>query len=285
MALTLRPGKPEDATVCGTICYEAFKAIAEQHNFPASYPSPEASVARMVERLTHPEFYAVVAELDGRVVGSNFLDERSAIAGLGPITVAPSVQNRTIGRHLMQAMLDRVAARHYLGVRLVQASYHTRSLSLYAKLGFTVRDFLARMTGAPLALQLPGYAVRPATLADLETCAQVCRRVHGHDRSGELRDAIQQGSATVVEHAGRLRGYATSIGASGHAVGETTAAVQALIAAAPTFERGSFLVPLRNDELFRWCLAVDFRVTVPQTLMSRGFYQEPVGAFLPSILY
>src|SRR5919199_2662326 len=119
MALTLRPGKPEDATVCGTICYEAFKAIAEQHNFPASYPSPEASVARMVERLTHPEFYAVVAELDGRVVGSNFLDESSAIAGLGPITVAPSVQNRTIGRHLMQAMLDRVAARHSLGVRLV----------------------------------------------------------------------------------------------------------------------------------------------------------------------
>src|SRR4051794_23831291 len=116
MSLTLRPGKPEDATVCGTICYEAFKAIAEQHNFPASYASPEVAVARMVERLTHPGFYAVVAELDGRVVGSNFLDERSAIAGLGPITVAPTVQNRTIGRHLMQAVLDRVAAQRYLGV-------------------------------------------------------------------------------------------------------------------------------------------------------------------------
>jgi len=285
MPLTLRPGRPEDATICGTICYEAFKTIAEQHNFPPGYASPEVAAARMVERLTHPALYAVVAELDGRIVGSNFLDERSPIAGLGPITVAPTVQNRTIGRHLMQDVLDRVATQRYLGVRLVHAAYHTRALSLYTKLGFTVRDFLARVTGVPLALQFPGYTVRPATLADLEACDQVCRRVHGHHRSGELRDAIQQGSATIVEHEGHLSGYATSIGASGHAVGETTADVQALIGAAPGFERGSFLVPMRNEELLRWCLTVGFRVTVPQTLMSRGFYQEPVGAFLPSILY
>jgi predicted N-acetyltransferase YhbS len=285
MSLTLRPGRPEDATICGTICYEAFKTIAEQHNFPTNYPSPEAAIARMMTRLRHPGFYAVVAELDGRVVGSNFLDERSAVAGLGPITVAPAVQNHTIGRHLMQNVLDRAAARHSTGVRLVLASYHARALSLYAKLGFTVRDVIARVTGAPLALQLPGYTVRPATLADLDACNQICRHVHGHDRSGELQDATMQGSATVVEHEGRLSGYATMIGASGHAVGETTEAVQALIGAAPAFERGSFLVPLRNGELFRWCLAAGFRVATPQTLMSCGFYQEPAGAFLPSILY
>jgi predicted N-acetyltransferase YhbS len=285
MSLTLRPGRPEDATICGTICYEAFKTIAEQHNFPTNYPSPEAAIERMVTRLTHPGFYAVVAELDGRVVGSNFLDERSAIVGLGPITVAPAVQNHTIGRRLMQDVLERAATRHYPGVRLVLASYHARALSLYAKLGFTVRDVIARVTGAPLALQLPGYTVRSATLADLDACNQICRHVHGHDRSGELQDAMQQGSATVVEHEGRLSGYATMIGASGHTVGETTEAVQALIGAAPRFERGSFLVPLRNGELFRWCLAAGFRVAAPQTLMSCGFYQEPAGAFLPSILY
>ena len=285
MTLTLRPGRPEDASMCGTICYEAFKTIAEQHNFPMNYPSSEAAIERMVTRLMHPGVYAVVAELDGRVVGSNFLDERSGIAGLGPITVAPAVQNHTIGRHLMQDVLDRATARHYPGVRLVLASYHARALSLYAKLGFTVRDVIARVTGAPLALHLPGYTVRPATLADLDACNQVCQYVHGHDRSGELQDAMTQGRATVVEHEGRLSGYATMIGASGHAVGETTEAVQALIGAAPTFERGSFLVPLRNGELFRWCLAAGFRVAAPQTLMSCGFYQEPAGAFLPSILY
>lgn len=114
MPLTLRPGKPEDATVCGAICYEAFRAIAAQHNCPPSYASPEVARDRIVERLPHPGFYAVVAELDGRVVGSNFLDERSPIAGLGPITVDPTVQNRSIGRHLIQDVLDRVATQHRL---------------------------------------------------------------------------------------------------------------------------------------------------------------------------
>ena len=201
MPLILRRGTPEDATICRTICYDAFTTIAAQHNFPSNYPSPEVAVARMAERLTHPGLYAVVAELDGQVVGSNFLDERSPIVGLGPITVAPSVQNRAVGRHLMQAVLERVATQHALGVRLVHAAYHTRALSLYAKLGFTVRDFVARVTGAPLACQLPGYTVRLATLADLDACDQVCRRVHGHDRAANCARPL-----AGERHGGRARG-------------------------------------------------------------------------------
>lgn len=286
MPLTLRPGRPEDAPLCGTICYEAFKAIAEQHNFPPGYPSPEAAVARMVARLAHPGFYAVVAELDGRIVGSNFLDERLSIAGLGPITVDLAVQNRTIGQHLMHAVLEHAKAQHLQGVRLLHATYHTRALSLYAKLGFVVRDMVAKVTGGALTLQLPDDTVRPARLEDFEACNQVCRHIHGHDRGGELREAMQHGTATVVEHGGRLSGYFTGSGVSGpHAVGETTEAVEALMGAAVAVARGTFRVPLRNGELLQWCLGHGFRVEVPETLMSLGFYQEPVGAFLPSGLY
>ena len=115
-------------------------------------------------------------------MGSNVLDERSTIVGLGPITVDPAVQNRTIGRQLMQAALQRVAERRAPGVRLVQAAYHTRSLALYATLGFEVREPLVTLQGPPLAVQIPGYAVRQATQADLDGCDALCRRVHGHDR-------------------------------------------------------------------------------------------------------
>jgi hypothetical protein len=38
--LTFRLGTPDDANRCGTICYEAFKTIAEQHHFPSDFPSP-----------------------------------------------------------------------------------------------------------------------------------------------------------------------------------------------------------------------------------------------------
>ena len=285
MNVTLRPGNAEDAKHCGAICYAAFKTIAEQHNFPPDFPSPEVATELLAWLLAHPGFYAVVAELDGRIVGSNFLDERSTVAGIGPITVDPTVQNRAVGRQLMQHVLDRVTQRRFPGVRLLQAAYHNRSLSLYARLGFVAREPLSTMQGAPLAVQIPGYTVRPATERDLDACNQVCMQVHGHDRRGELLDAIPQGTATIVEHGGRITGYATPIAFFGHAVGETNEALKALIGAAPAFPGPGFLLPTRNGELFHWCLDHGLRVVQPMTLMSVGLYNEPAGAFLPSVLY
>jgi hypothetical protein len=185
----------------------------------------------------------------------------------------------------MQAALQRVAERRAPGVRLVQAAYHTRSLALYATLGFEVREPLVTLQGPPLAMQIPGHAVREATQADLDGCDAVCRRVHGHDRRGELQEAIADGTATVVEHEGHLTGYATVLGYLGHAMDENHAELKALIGAAPAFAGPGFLLPTRNGEVFRWCLAHGLRVVQPMTLMSLGLYHEPQGAFLPSILY
>ena len=285
MSITLRRGKLEDVKQCGEICYRAFRAIAEEHNFPPDFLSAEVSITMLSEFMAHPNIYGVVAELDGRVVGSNFVDERSIIAGIGPITVDPDVQNRAIGRELMQHVLARVAKRRLPGVRLVQAAYHNRSLSLYIKLGFSVREPLSVMQGQPLDVQIPGYTVRPATEGDLDACNQVCFKVHGHDRGGELLDAIKRGTATVIEHRGRITGYATAIGFMGHAVGETNEELKALIGAAPAFLGPGFLLPSRNWELFRWCLEHGLRIVQPMNLMSIGLYNEPAGAFLPSILF
>jgi hypothetical protein len=52
-------------------------------------------------------------------------------------------------------------------------------------------------------------------------------------RSAELAAALAGGTATVVEHLGRISGYATKIGYFAHAVAETNEDMKALIAAAP----------------------------------------------------
>ena len=285
MTLTIRQGEPKDAEQCGMICYNAFKKIAEQHNYPPDFPSPETAIALLSEFLGHPKIYGVVAELDGQVVGSNFADERSIIAGIGPITVDPEVQNRAVGRELMQHVLSRLSQLRFPGVRLVQGAYHNRSLSLYAKLGFVAREPLSTMQGSPLGINIEGYRVRPSTKDDLRACNQLCLDIHGHDRSGELSDAIKQGTATVVEHDGRITGYATSVAFFGHSVGRTNEEIKALIGAAPAFLGPGFLLPTRNAELFRWCLDQGLRVVEPMTLMSMGLYNEPAGAFIPSILF
>ena len=285
MTLNIRVATPEDAGECEVICYEAFKKVADDHNFPPDFPSPEFTAGIFSRRISQPGYHVVVAELEGRIVGSNVLDERSAISGLGPITVDPAVQNRMVGSRLMQTALQRVSERRCPGVRLVQTAYHNRSLCLYTKLGFEVRELLVNLQGSPLTLEVPGRLVRRGQREDLEGCNALCRRVHGHDRNGELLDAITEGTATVVEHEDRLTGYATRVGFMGHAVGESNADLQALIGGASKFIGSGFLLPARNGELFRWCLDRGLRMVQPLTLMSMGLYNEPRGAFLPSIIY
>lgn len=285
MELKIRLGTPEDAEICGRICYQAFKTISEAHGFVPDFPAPEVAIGVLTRMLANPKFYSVVAEIDGRIVGSNFLDERNTIAGVGPITVDPAVQNCAIGRHLMDAVHQRATKKNFAGVRLIQSGFHTRSLSLYAKLGYDVREHLACMQGNAIGISIPGHVIRPATQVDLENCNRLCREVHGHDRAGELEDAIARNSATVAERDGRITGYATVVGFFGHAVGETNNDLKALIGATEEFAGPGFLLPTRNSELFRWCLSNGLRITQPMTLMSKGVYNEPTGAFLPSILY
>lgn len=170
---------------------------------------------------------------------------------MGPITIDPAGQNKGVGRALREAVLVRSAERGFQGTRLLQAAFHNRSLSLYTKLGFDMREPISAMQGPAIKLATPGYSVRPARLADLEECNRLCLSVHGHHRGGELRDAIAQGTAVVAERAGRIVAYSTLIGFFGHTVGESNSDVQALIANADEFLGPGILVPTRNAGLFR----------------------------------
>ena len=56
-----------------------------------------------------------------------------------------------------------------------------------------------------------------------------------------------------------------------HSVGETNEDLQALIAAAEEFGGPGFLVPARNGELYRFCLARRLRVVgVDRSVPRRG---------------
>src|SRR5882724_4720831 len=159
MTVTLRPGTAADAPACGRIAYEAFKSVCERHGCPPDFPSAEDATGLLSMLLDHPRFYSVVAEVEGRVVGGQ----------------------------LMRDVIDRAARQGAAGTRLLQAGFHNRSLCLYSKLGFQTREPMSILQGAPLAQKFPGYAVRPATVADIGACNLVCRTVHGFDRDAELR--------------------------------------------------------------------------------------------------
>lgn len=285
MTLTLRRACGDDAAELGRILFTAFQTLADRHGFPPDFPSIEVA-CRVVAMLTaHPSAYGVAALVDGRLAGSNFMDLRSPIAGIGPISVDPEVQNRGTGRRLMQAAIEEAAARNAAGIRLVQSAYHNRSLSLYTKLGFATREPLSVLQGPPPGVRFPGYEVRAAAPADLGACTALCKAVHGFERRQEVREAIDAGTARVVEHQGRVSGYAAGIGFFTHAVAETNHDLKALIAAAPEYYGPGFLVPTRNYELFGWCLDQGLHLVMQMHLMTIGLYNEPQGAYLPSVLY
>jgi len=285
MKLLLRNARPADAAPLGDICYRAFSTLAKIHGFAPDIPDANAATGMMKGLIAHEGFFSVVAELDGRIVGSNFLDERGPVCGVGPITVDPAIQNDGAGRALMRAAMERAQERKVAGLRLVQAGYHSRSLALYLKLGFDAREQLACVNGPPIRKPVAGYPVRAATPEDVTACGELCQRVHGHTRSSEVADALAAGTARVVERLGRLTGYATVPGFSGHAVAESNDDLKALLGAAETFQGAGVLVPTRNSDLLRWCLQEKLKITQTMTLMSIGLYNAPNGAWLPSILY
>jgi GNAT superfamily N-acetyltransferase len=283
--VTLREGQPTDAEVLGRICHDAFEAISGKHNFPKDFPSVEVGVGLMQMMLSRRDIYSVVAEKGGKILGSNFLWESDQVAGVGPITVDPDVQNSSVGRALMADVIRRADEKGAPSVRLLQAAYHNRSLALYTKLGFDTVEPISTLQGAPLGIEIDGYPVRPMTERDIAGADDLCFRVHGHTRHNEVAVSIEQESAVVVARRGRITGYSTGVGFFGHSVGESNEDLKALIGAAGEFAGPGFLLPTRNAELLRWCLEHGLKIVQPMTLMARGIYQEPRGAFLPSVLY
>lgn len=281
----LRPANISDADALGVICYEAFKEMAEKHNFPRDLPSPEIGIGFVQMMISRPDIYGVAAEMDGRLVGSNFLWESDEIAGVGPITIDPAVQNGSIGKDLMLDVIRRADERGFASVRLVQAAYHNRSLALYTKLGFNTVEPLTAMNGAPVKVRIEGYNVRKMAEQDIDAANAVCLTVHGHGRRNEIAGAVQQGTGLVVENNGRITGYSTVLGFFGHTVGESNNELKALIGSGAEVAGVGFLLPTRNSDLMRWCLDNGLKIIQPMTLMSRGLYQEPRGTFMPSVLF
>jgi GNAT superfamily N-acetyltransferase len=285
----LRPVEHRDGAHAARIVYEAFADIHDHHRFARDFPTREAATQLVEAFIDHPRIWGVVAEADGRIVGSNFLDERGPITGVGPITVDPEAQGARVGRRLMEAVLQR--GRDARGVRLLQDSFNTASLSLYASLGFDPREPIA-LLGGPVNAEVPDrIEVRPAQRDDLAACEALSLRVHGYERTNELADAIDSPglSPFVTIRDGRVTAYATTLAffPAAHAVAESDESMQALIAGAvaATGAPAAFLLPVRQAELFRWCLHAGLRVVKPMTYMTVGEYREPRGSWIPSVLY
>src|SRR6266516_2153152 len=291
MSLIIRPIEQNDADICGKIGYEAHKIISSAHGYPSEQPSEEFGIGLIRRLLGNPNSWGVLAERQGKTLGSIFLHKfpPSPVAVVGPLTVHPSAEGG-VGKMLMYAALTQARKQNHDQIRLVQSPSHIRSFVLYTKSGFTLREPLFLMQGQPLKggnnndtsstnVRLVGDD------NDVSVCNDFCKSVYGFSREMELRQAKDQGVATMIEGDGVITGYAAGIGIFGHAVAKSNEDLKAMIANASTILGPGFFVPARNQELINWLLENGFQSGWPANLMTIGPYQEPQTPFLLSLAY
>lgn len=285
--ITIRLIEANDAQACGKIIYEAFSGIAAKHGFRSDIPEEKVGIGIAGMLSANPKVYGVVAEYNNKIIGSNFIDERNPIRGIGPITVAPEFQNKGIGRKLMEVVIKR--GQDAPGIRLVQDTFNVASVSLYTSLGFSIKEPLMLMTGKPRSKPSDGILIRQMKNEDAEECNALYKKVHGFDRLNEIRENLNHFAGFVAVRDDEVKAYLTSptFWLQNHGVAEREEDMKELILGAGSLssQQLSFLLPTRQSSLFRWCLNEGFRAISPRTLMAMGRYNEPKGVFMPSINY
>lgn len=253
MGLMIRPIEQNDAESCGKIGYEAHKTISSAHGYPSEQPSEEFGIGLIRRLLGNPNSWGVLAERQGKILGSVFLHKfpPSSVAVIGPLTVHPSAEGG-VGRMLMDAALTQAYKQNYNQIRLVQSPSHIRSFVLYTKSGFTLREPLFLMQRQTLKCSNNASSSNVRLVSDdndVSVCNELCKSVHGFSRDMELRQAKDQGVATMIERDDVITGYAAGIGIFGHAVAKSNEDLKALIANASAILGPGFFVPARNHEV------------------------------------
>jgi GNAT superfamily N-acetyltransferase len=278
----IRPG-PEQVPELARICFEAFKAINERHGFPLDIPNLEAAGKLIGMMVSRSDYFAVAACVKGRLAGSNFMSVGDEVAGVGPISVDPALDGRGIGRCLMHAVLEHAHTIRKTQVRLLQTAFNTKSVSLYASLGFDVCGPIGVMAAKPSARS--DSLVRRAVPAEVPRLDELCRQVFKVSRWMEIEAAFSYGLPVYLrESAGRLTAYFIP-GPMGHGASESEEDILAVIgeSARQSTAEIVFFCPLQLGDFYRRTLLAGHRLRKIMNYMAIGPYIPPEGIWLPSI--
>ncbi len=154
--VSIRPIGEHDIEAAARAAFAAHSALAARQTHPSEHPSPAFSASLLNIKIKDSNVFGFVAEQNGKAVGSVFLNRfpSSPIAAIGPLTVDPEAEGNGAGSALLRVALDQARALSIAQVRLVQSPAHLRSLALYSKAGFDVREPLVLMQSPPTTVSM-----------------------------------------------------------------------------------------------------------------------------------
>jgi GNAT superfamily N-acetyltransferase len=160
---------------------------------------------------------ALAAELDGQLVGSNFLTRWGSVGFFGPLTIRPDLWDRGIAQRLMGATMNMFEQWGIQHIGLFTFASSIKHVTLYQKFGFWPR-FLTVLMARPVGAE-PSSTIWSAfdqlNPAGKDLTLQACRTLTdsilgGLDVEREIRAADEQrlGDTVLIRHGSELAGLA-----------------------------------------------------------------------------
>jgi len=240
------------------------------------------------------------AEINGRLVGSNFVTRWGSVGFFGPLTVHPSLWERGIAKKLLAPTVDMLDRWRVAHAGLFTFGHSTKHVALYQKFDFWPRFLTtimskpasSRGTAAPLVL-FSGLR-HDEKVSMLKECREATDSVYpGLDLEREIRavDAQRLGDTILLVDHSRLAGFAVCHCGAGSEAGSGVcyvkfAAIGSHPAAARQFEEllkgceefaasnaATRLVAGVNTsrtQAYRSLLAQGFRTDFQGVVMQRG---------------
>ncbi|HXX46119.1 MAG TPA: GNAT family N-acetyltransferase [Candidatus Acidoferrales bacterium] len=212
--IVIRPLHESDLPAADRIIRVAFGTFLGMPD-PTAFMG-DASMARTRWLADHGS--VLVAEHNGKVIGSNFATNWGSFGFFGPLTVEPEYWNRGVAQRLLGPTMEifRRWGNRHLG--LYTFPHSPKHMALYQKFGFWPRDlvvnFAKTVDGAP-AVPLDVSRFSEAKLADRESLIAACREItdaifEGLDVQREIRAVAEQnlGDTILIWDSSRLAGFA-----------------------------------------------------------------------------
>jgi predicted N-acetyltransferase YhbS len=185
---TIRPLRESDIP-------EARRILRLAFGTHAGVPDPEnqgTDVDYVALRLRTDPSAAFAAEVDGKLVGSNFATRWGSFGFFGPLTVHPDYWDRSIGHHLIQPVMECFEKWKITQAGLFTFADSAKHIGLYQKFGFWPR-FLTAIMSREARRREPApawsrFSELPST--EQESILQEC---------GALTDAVYPGLNVELE--------------------------------------------------------------------------------------
>jgi len=160
---------------------------------------------------------AFAAEVEGRLVGSNFATRWGTVGFFGPLTIHPEFWDRGVGKRLMEPVGDLFAQWGTTHAGLFTFAHSQKHAGLYQKFGFWPR-FLTALMSKPIENKSSGVewsTFSQAPPAERENIINACRQLtdsiyKGLDLTSEIEAVAKQklGDTVLLWKGDQLTGIA-----------------------------------------------------------------------------